>query len=153
MLKFEKRKFGVPIYGRPISSGIEPTPALTYIRRTQRIREKDEIEAKELDKRLARVFGEESSWEQRFNFKYPQDSIMMSDDTTFYSRSPTRRALDESWSERERVRLIGYSNDLESLNIELRSMIDKLRAKLVEQDEVIGKLISGNSSGKKVSIC
>lgn len=138
MLKFTKRNFGVPIQ---VSSGIEPTPALTYIRRTQKTSSEAKSKADEEAVALQSVLDtlnrigmqqvDESSNLQKVHYLNQQIG----------------------WLKEERARLLNSTYELQNSNAEWRAMVEKLRAKLVEQDEVIKKLIAGNSSGKKVSIC
>lgn len=125
MLKFTKRNFGVPIQ---VSSGIEPTPALTYIRRTQAL---------------------QSVLDTLNRIGMQQDDFI--DESSNLQKVHYLNQI--GWLKEERARLLNSTYELQNSNAEWRAMVEKLRAKLVEQDEVIKKLIAGNSSGKKVSIC
>lgn len=49
--------------------------------------------------------------------------------------------------------LVKENEELRKMCDEYRSAIEKLRAKVVEQDKVIEQLVAGNNLGKKVTLC
>ena len=139
-----------------ISSGMEPTPALTYIRRGQKEAEAQEAEAQEAEtKKLVEEINSFTRYQiQGFQLnKQPQESpswIPYQRETLINRLNFLERHNNKLTSERNLI--IHNITELENSNNELRDMIGKLRGKLIEQDEVINKLISRGTSGK-ASIC
>ena len=140
------------------SSGIEPTPALTLIRRVQKAKEEyksknSSIRERAIQQAIAKIEGR--PWGET---AIPEDVKSNPDLIYAYEEIHLRNQL--YWAQRnieylESRLTIGAKREVElqGENDDLRVMVKRLRDKLVEQDEVINKLIMQSTSGKKISLC
>lgn len=155
------------------TGGIEPTPALAQIRRVQNAEAVEHRIAR--DAAIAEAIAILASGRAEFmhstlpEMKHQVQAKLTDNTFRVMFEQEMRRLgwMTESFhlnkvhylTERikqfnsERARVFSAKNEIEDANIELRAMIEKLRDKLVEQDEVIKKLIAGSSGGRKASLC